>query len=207
VPRGRPKGSKNKPKPLKPPKDEPGTFKYANAAYKERDPERELDKTETMFLIARYQETGGSIKKAARFVCCSDNRARETIMLEADRNPRILTDPTFMLGTIIALREIQQECLDAYRKFLKRDDHKSGRLVASASFAGGRADAMAKAYAEAKGAEGAASTEGEAQEAIDGVDEELRLLESGAGNPEPQDTEAETETDNALAQDAGQGDE
>jgi len=205
MPRGRPKGSKNKPK--APPKDEPGTFKYANAAYKERDPERILDKTEIMFLISRYQETGGSIKKAARYVCCTDNRARETIMLEADKNPRILTDPAYMLGTIVALREIQQECFDAYRKFLKREDHKAGRLVASGDYAGRRADSMAKAYAEAKGAESDVSDTGEAQEKIDELDEELKRLRTAAGDTDPEGAEASADTADALGEDAGQGNE
>ena len=189
------------------PKDEPQTFKYANAAYKERDPERILDKTEIMFLISRYQETGGSIKKAATYVCCTENRARETIMLEAEKNPRILTDPTFMLGTIVVLREIQQECLDAYRKFLTRDDHKTGRLVASADYAGQRADSLAKAYAEAKGAESDVKDTGEAQEKIDELDEELKRLRSAAGDTDTQGTEASADTADALAEDAGQDDE
>lgn len=183
-------------------KDTPNTFKYGNPDFKERDPERELDATEKMMFIARYQETGGSIKKAAAHLCISLENARRTLWAEADKNPDVLTNPIFLKVAGTTLLEVAAEFFDASCRLLKGTSLKPSSLVSSAVFSQGRGLKYLDAWGKAAGKAGTSKRMEDLLGEQDEIDRELDRLggSTAAGTAtEPEAGSAATDSMGANA--------
>jgi len=190
----------------KPPEDEPNTFKYANDNFRERDPLRELDDTELIMLIARYQETACDTAQAAKFVNITEDRAWKIIDELSDKDPRILTDPKIMKAAGMMLMDTAAQCHRAYRAFLDKPNLKHGRLTQSEDYARTRGMKLLAAWADTKNVVSADTPE-ELAEAESGIDRELERLLASTKARGPQGPEAGTPAATGVGEDDGPEDE
>lgn len=143
--RGRPKGSKNKPKG---PEHTEGV-KYGDPEFPNRPVDRQLTPEELMLLCAEWQRTQ-RVEKAAKVVGISTAQAEDIVVKYIKEHPDVLGDPDLILRSGVLMGELQALALERAKENMA--DLYGKTAVMTAWIAGQKRDAYYKGWKDKLGA-------------------------------------------------------
>ena len=177
--RGRPKGSKNKPKHTE------GVM-FGDPKFPKRPPERDLTPEELLLMCAEWQRTMGNMEKVARVVGIPVARAYDIMTDYAKRHPEILEDPDLTLRAMLLMGHVQ--ALAGERAKDNMQDLWGKGAVMTHWIAGQKKDAYHRAWKERVGA-AASGDKDKIEKKLKELEDEIKQYEVGG---EPAEGQADT---------------